>query len=258
MLRQWRGARRLSQLELAVEADVSARHLSYVESGKAQPSRELLLRLAEVLELPLRERNALLVAAGYASMFRESGLTTPELAQVRKAIDLILAHQEPYPAFVIDRHWEVVLANGAAPRLFRHLRGGSAHRNMLRQIFDPADMRASLVNWEEVAGDVMRHLHDQVAAMPSDPTLRALRDEVLRFPDVPARWQTRELGSVAPPVLNVVFGKGDERFRFFSTIATFGSARDVTLDELRIECFFPGDEATAAACRRLADADRAA
>lgn len=252
LLREWRAARRLSQLDLALEADISARHLSYVETGKAQPSRDVIARLADTLSLPLRDRNALLVAAGYAPMYPETGLGTPELAPVRRAIDLILEQQEPYAAFVLNRYWDVVLTNQATTRLIGFLRGGTAHTNVMRQVFDPNDMRSVLVNWEEVAGDLIRHLHDEVAAAPSDGRVRALLEEVLRYPGVPSEWRTRELGSTPPPLLTVVFRKDDRELRFFSTITTFGTPRDVTLDELRIECWFPVDDSTAELCRALA------
>ena len=252
LLREWRAARRVSQLDLALEAGVSARHISYVETGKAQPSREMIARLADTLDMPLRERNALLIAAGYAPRYAETDLNTPELTQVRRAIDLIVEHQEPYPAFVLNRRWDVLLANRAAVRIADFLIGGSTHTNMLRQFFDPKDMRSVVVNWEEVAGDMIRHLHDEIAAAPSDPKARALLDEILRYPGVPSRWVTRELGAPPPPVLTVVFQKDDRQFRFFSAITTFGTPRDVTLDELRIECAFPADEATSELCRGLA------
>ena len=252
LLREWRAARGVSQLDLALEAGVSARHISYVETGKAQPSREMIARLADTLDMPLRERNALLMAAGYAPRYAETDLNTPELTQVRRAIDLIVEHQEPYPAFVLNRRWDVLLANRAAARIADFLIGGSAHTNMLRQFFDPKDMRSVVVNWEEVAGDMIRHLHDEIAASPSDRKARALLDEILRYPGVPSRWVTRELGAPPPPVLTVVFQKDDRQFRFFSAITTFGTPRDVTLDELRIECAFPADEATAELCRGLA------
>jgi len=251
VLREWRAARRLSQLDLALEAGVSARHLSCVETGKAQPSREMVTRLADTLEMPLRERNALLVAAGYAPRYPETALATPELGPVRKAIELILEHQEPYPAFVIDRHWELVLTNRAAERLLRFLRGGSAHSNVMRQVFDPDDVRAVMANWEDVAGDLVRLLHAQVAATPSDGKARALLDEVMRYPGVPAAWRTRPLGAAPPPLLNLVFRQGEHELRFFSTLTTFGTPLDVTLDELHIECWFPADEATAERCRQL-------
>ncbi len=260
LLREWRASRRMSQLDLALEAGTSARHLSYVETGKSQPSRAIVGRLADALDLPLRERNVLLMAAGYAPEYPESSLAMPELAPVRHAIELMLEHQEPYPAFVLDRHWNVLQANGAAGRVAGFLRGAdgaaSGHTNMLRQFFDPEDLRAVVVNWEEVAGDLIRHLHDVVAAAPTDLKARSLLDELLRYPDVPSRWRTRGIGTQPSPVLTVEFRKDDTTLRFFSTITTFATSRDVTIDELRIECTFPADAATGEFCRRLAG-DRA-
>lgn len=256
LLREWRAARRVSQLDLALEAGVSARHLSYVETGKAQPSRDMVARLADSLDVPLRERNALLMAAGYAPEFPERALDTPDLAPIRRAIELIVEHQEPYPAFVLNRCWDVQLTNHAAGRVAGFLIGGSKHTNMVRQFFDPNDLRAVVVNWEEVAGDLIGHLHDEVAAVPSDAGAYALLEEVLRYPDVPSRWRTRDLGAAPPPLLTVHFRKGDQELRFFSTITTFGTPLDVTIDELRIECTFPADDATAEFCRALARDDR--
>lgn len=252
LLREWRAARRMSQLDLALEAGVSARHLSCVETGKAQPGRDLVAQLADALGMPLRERNALLMAAGYAPEYPETTLSAPELEQVRRAIDLIIEHQEPYPAFVLNRRWDVLLSNRAAMRIAGFLRGGSAHTNMVRQFFDPDDLRAVVVNWEEVAGDLIRHLHDEIAASPSDVRARALLDEALSYPGAPSRWRTRDLRAAPAPVLTVEFRKDNHKLRFFSTITTFGTSRDVTLDELRIECAFPADDATAEICRTLA------
>ncbi|HTJ17574.1 MAG TPA: helix-turn-helix transcriptional regulator [Steroidobacteraceae bacterium] len=251
LVREWRTTRRLSQLELALEANVSPRHLSCVETGKSQPSREMIARLADALGMPLRERNALLVAAGFAPRYRETDLASPEMAPIRRAIEFILQHQEPYPAIVTNRHWDILLMNESTRRIFEILRpGGPRHVNMLRQIFDPQDMRSVLRNWEELAIDVLRHLHNQVAVAPSDAKARALLDEVLAYPGVPAEWRTRELGSTPQPLLNTVFGRDDLELRFFSTITTFGTPHDVTLDELRIECSFPADDATAEFCRK--------
>ncbi|GLH74330.1 transcriptional regulator [Geothrix limicola] len=254
LLREWRSARRLSQLDLALEAEVSARHLSCVETGKAQPSRELIARLADTLDVPLRERNALLVAAGYAPKYPETALGTPELARVRRAIEYILEQQEPYPAFVLNRHWDILRANRAASRFGTFVMGGraSVHANMIRQVFDPGDLRSVLANWEDVAGDLIHHLHQVVAASPSDMTAKRLLDEALSYPGVPARWRVRELDSAPQPLLTTVFHQGDGELRFFSTITTFGTPRDVTLDELHIECCFPGDDVTAELCRALA------
>jgi transcriptional regulator with XRE-family HTH domain len=253
LLREWRAARRLSQLEVALRADVSARHLSCVESGKAQPSRDMVARLADTLDMPLRERNGLLVAAGYAPEYRETALATPEMAPVRRAVEFILEHQEPYPAFVTNRHWDLVVTNRAFTRVFSQIQHApSVHMNVMRQIFDPNDMRAAIVNWEEVAGDLIRHLHNEVAAAPSDAKARALLDEVLAYPGVPAQWRTREPGAAPLPLLTSVFRKGNLEVSFFSTFTTFGTSRDVTIDELRIESMFPADEVTAELCRMLA------
>lgn len=256
LLREWRTARRMSQLALALEADVSARHLSYVETGRSQPGRGMVARLADALAMPLRERNALLVAAGHAPEYHESALDTDSMRPVRRAIEFIIGQQEPYPALVMNRHWDVLAANRALGRVFGLLRGGPpTHDNILRQIFDPADMRPFIVNWEEVAGDLVRHQHAQVAATPTDATAKALLSEVLAYPDVPATWRTRDLETAPAPLLTTVFGRGDLRLGFFSIFSTFGTPRDVTLDELRIECLFPADEATADICRELAAAD---
>ena len=153
LLREWRAARRMSQLDLSLAADMSTRHLSYVETGKAQPGRETLFRLADALAMPLRERNSLLLAAGYAPQYPENPLATSALERMRQAIELIVAHQEPYPAFVVNRHFDVLMANPAVQRVNDLVMRGrqSAHSNLLRQVFDPDDIRQAIVNWSEVA-----------------------------------------------------------------------------------------------------------
>lgn len=258
LLREWRAARRLSQLDLALAAGISSRHLSYVETGKARASRETVAKLADTLEMPLRERNALLLAAGYAPEYPETGLATPEMAQMRHAIELILAQQEPYPAFLINRQWEVLSANRGAECVNRFMLGGraSAHSNMMRQFFDPDDLRAAVVNWEEVASEMIRHLHDYVAATPTDHVAKSLLEEALVRPGVPARWRLRDLSAKPSPLLTTVLRRDGVELRFFSTITTFAAPRDITLDELYIECCFPMDEETARYCRELADQAR--
>jgi transcriptional regulator with XRE-family HTH domain len=251
LLRQWRSARRMSQMDLALEAGISTRHLSYVETGKARPSRELVALLAGALDMPMRDRNALLVVAGYAPGYRETALSDPQMTLVRRAIEFILAQQEPYPAFVVNRHWDVLMANQGLARVFDWLRDGvQPHGNIMRQVFDPADMRPFVENWEEVAGDLIGHLHHEAA---TDKTSRALLDEVLAYPDVPARWEQRELGAAPLPLMTVTFRKGEQRLTFFSTLTTFGTSRDITLEELRVECMFPADDETAAFCKALAE-----
>lgn len=257
LLKTWRLARRLSQLDLALDAGVSTRHLSYVETGKSSPSREMVARLADCLDLPLRERNSLLVAAGYAPPYRETPLAMPGLSSVNRAIESLLRQQEPYPAFVLNRHWDILKANDAAARVNGHVLDGRPpkHMNMVRQIFDPDDLRPAVANWDEVAGDLARHLHEAIATAPGDDALRALLDEALSYPGVPSRWRQRHLDQPLPPLLTTVLrGRGDE-FRFFSTITstitTFAAPHDVTLEELRIECCFPDNDDTVALCRGL-------
>jgi transcriptional regulator with XRE-family HTH domain len=259
LLREWRAARRMSQLDLALEAGLSARHLSCVETGKAQASRDTIGRLADTLAMPLRERNALMLAAGYAPSHPETALAQPELAQIRQAIDCILRQQEPYPAILLNRHWDVQTTNHAAARVNRFLLGARAgsQRNMLRQMFDPQDLRSAIVNWEEVAGNLIRHMHRVVAGAPTDLVARALLDEVLAYPGVPAGWRVRQLDSAPQPLQTTILQRDGRQLRFFSTITTFGTPRDVTLDELHIECCFPMDEETADLCRELARQDQA-
>jgi len=215
----------------------------------------MIARLSGVLAIPLREVNSLLIAAGYAPSYPETALRKPSLEPVRRAIDLILKHQEPYPAFVLDRHWEILETNQAAVRMNQFLLDGrrSPHSNMLLQFFDPEDLRSVVSNWEEVAGDLLRHLQEAVRAAPSDEKAREVLEAVRRYPGIPDRWMARDLSSLdpAPPLLTVSFSKGGRELRFFSTITTFGTANDVTVEELRIECAFPGDESTEAFCREL-------
>jgi transcriptional regulator with XRE-family HTH domain len=253
MLREWRTTRRMSQLDLALTAGISARHLSCLETGKAQPSREMIVRLADTLGVPLRERNTWLVAAGYAPFYPERQLAAPELAQVRHAIECILEQQEPYPAFVLNRHWDVLMVNRAAIRISHYFMRGreSVHTNMLRQIFDPNDFRSAIANWEEIASELLRHLHNEVAASPSDQPLRELLDEVLAYPDVPGSWRHLSTEKMPSPLMTTVLQRDDQRLSFFSTITTFGTPRDITLDDLHIESCFPVDEETAAFCRIL-------
>lgn len=257
LLREWRAARRMSQLDLSLETGISTRHLSCVETGKASASRDTVSRLADALGMPLRERNALLRAAGYAATHPERALTAPALARVQQAVDLIITHQEPYPAFVISRHWEVLATNQAAVRLGGLMMGGrpSRHTNLLHQLFDPDDIRSVIVNWPEIAGRFIRHVHDDLAANPTDRRTRELLDEIFRYPDVPARWRSRDLDEDPSPIITFTFRTPRGDLRFFETITTFAAPHDVTLDEVRIDCTFPADEHTARVCRELAEAE---
>ena len=253
LLREWRALRRMSQMDLSLDAGISTRYLSCIETGKSQASRDMVSSLADALGMPLRERNALLLAAGFAPRYSETPLLKPELDRMREAIEFILRHQEPYPAFVINRRWEVMLANDAAMRMNHFLMKGRPmrHSNMLHQVFDPEDFRPVIVNWHEVAARFISLLHEEIAAVPTDPRPRQLLDEILTYPDVPSHWRYRDLESEPSPILNLVFRSDEGEVRFFETITTFAGTKDITLDELRIECSFPVDERTAALCRRL-------
>ena len=230
-LRWWRQRRGLSQLDLALGAETTQRHLSFLESARATPSREMVLRLAAALDLPLRQQNALLLAAGYAPRWRESDLSAPALARVNDALDYMLAQQEPYPAFVVDRRWNLLRANEGAARLTEFLTGPRAAVaapaepvNLAIALMSPDGLRPFIVNWPETA-DLLRRL--------------------LAFPGLPAVTTVLPATDEDPPVVAIHFRRGETSLRLFTTIATLGTPQDVTLSEIRIECFFPEDEATA-------------
>lgn len=249
-MRDWRQHRRLSQLDLALNADVSTRHLSFVETGRSQPSREMLLRLSEQLEVPLRERNTLLVSAGYAPVYAATPLDDPAMAVIREAVDLVLAGHEPYPALAIDRHWNLVAANRAVNALMT----GIAPEllvppiNVLRVSLHPdglAPITANLAFWRN---HILSRLAREVE-MSNDPVLADLHRELAGYPAPDDRGHrlddTRYGDLVAPIRLRTPSGL----LSFFTTTTVFGTAVDVTLDELTIESFFPADAATAQALR---------
>lgn len=247
LLQYWRKARRLSQLALAHEAGVSPRHVCFIETGRARPSREMVMLLANVLDVPLRERNALLLAAGFAPLFAESPLDAPALSAVRAALRAILRQQEPFPAVVMNRHWDIVQVNEAARRFFGLLLGEHAAAqpaNVVRLMFDPDGLRPHVSNWEAVAETLVQRVHREAVGGVADATSSRLLAEVLDYPDVPKYLHRLNLAAPSVPVVPVCFRKGVHVFNFFSTVTTLGTPQDVTLQELRIECFFPADEAT--------------
>ncbi|HZL73264.1 MAG TPA: helix-turn-helix transcriptional regulator [Planctomycetota bacterium] len=255
LLRYWRGARRLSQLALAVEANVSVRHLCFVETGRAKPSREMVLLLSRALDVPLRERNALLLAAGFAPEHRETNLGAPELAAVRGALDAILRKQEPFPAVVMNRHWDILASNEGAARFFGFLLGRQASNdraNVLRMMFDPRGLRPFVENWESVAEALIRRLHREAVGGVADAATVDLLKEITAYPGVPPRWRLLNLEVPLVPVIPVRFRKEAKVFSFFSTVTTLGTPLDVTLQEIRVECFFPADAATERRTEELA------
>jgi transcriptional regulator with XRE-family HTH domain len=254
LLREWRQRRRLSQLDLALEAEISTRHLSFVESGRAQPSREMVLHLAERLEVPLRERNLLLVAAGFAPVFRERPLQDPALASARTAIDLVLKGHEPYPALAIDRHWNMVASNAAAARLV-----GAADPslleppvNVLRLSLHPKGVAPRIANLPEWRAHLLERLRRQID-VSADPKLVELLKELQGYPaGSPGPRRAAPNGELAVVVpFQLVTGVGT--LSFFSTTTVFGTPVDITLSELALECFYPADAATAQALQNLAE-----
>jgi transcriptional regulator with XRE-family HTH domain len=249
-LREWRQRRHLSQLDLAVEAEISSRHLSFVETGRAAPSREMVLRLAERLEVPLRERNVLLVAAGYAPAFSQRSLDDPMLKSARQAIDLVLKAHEPNPALAYDRHWNLVTANRMVALLLKGIpeRLLGQPLNILRLAFHPEALAPRTVNLAEWCGHLLERLHRQCEAT-ADHELIKLYNDLKAYP-IPAR------AGPLPPDNNVAIPlklrHDGEVLSFISTTMVFGTPVDVTLSELALETFFPADELTAARIRQMA------
>ena len=245
-MRHWRRERRMSQLVLAGEAGVTQRHVSFVESGRANPSREMVLALARALEVPLRERNQMLLAAGYAPHYRETGLDAEAMGHVRSAIARLLAHHEPYPAVVMDRHWNVLEVNSPAQAMFDFLLDGDHPEpaNIVRLTF--TTLRPHVANFDELGEALIQRVHREAVGGIPDPKTVALLTEVLSQPGVPTAWRTPDFGRTPAPVIPLHFVKGALDVSYFSLVTTVGTPQDVTLQEIRVESLFPADEATAA------------
>ena len=255
LLQYWRGARGMSQLALAIDAKVSPRHVSFIETGRAQPSREMVLHLANTLNVPLREQNGFLLAAGYAPIFRESALDAPEIRAVRGALDAMLAKHEPYPAVVMNRAWDILTTNAAATRFFTYLLGDTpapSPANVVRMMFDPALLRPYVVNWVEVAESLVRRIHREAVGGVTDEKLTALLAEVMAYPGVPDHWLHVNADRPLVPIIPVRFSKDGRTYTFFSAVTTLGTPQDVTLQELRIERFYAMDAETEENVRALA------
>ena len=260
LLKSWREARKCSQLDLAMASRISQRHVSFMESGRARPSRDMVLQLSEALEIPLRERNTLLTAAGFAAMYRETDLKSPAMAPVREALQLMLDHQEPNPVSVVDRAWNVLMINRAMLRVFS-LAGdptqlwqrvcGNGPHNVLKMTFHPDGFRPYIANFDEAAPVLLNRTRREAAASGND-ALHALLEEILGYPGIPEAWRAPDWQAPPPPVLPLELAKGELRLRLFSMITTFGTPQDITTDELRVESFFPADAATAELLRKLA------
>lgn len=215
----------------------------------------MVLTLADALDIPLRERNDLLLAAGYAPLYRESGLETTEMAPAKRALELILERQEPFPAVVMDRHWNLIRSNSAASRffgLFLDPERVGQPPNVLRMMFDPEGLRPAVLNWEAVGYGLVRRVYREAVGGVADETLSRLLDEVLSLPDVPRRWRHPDLDAPSVPFLAIDFRHEERIYRYFSAVTTLGTPQDITLQEIRIECFFPADPETEDHARSLA------
>jgi len=260
LLRRWRTSRGLSQLALAEQAEVSTRHISCLENGKAAPSREMVLVLASALDVPLRDRNALLVAAGFAPLYRESGIAEPQMAHVRRALDFILERQEPFPALVVNRRWDLLLTNRGAQRLLQHLpidyaALGPRARNAMHLVFHPGGLRRWLVNWDEVSRVVMARLVHEAEDDVLGEELRPLVEALMSYPDMPRAHREPSPAHASQVLVPVHLRKDGVELRMFTTVTTLGTPLDITAQELRIECYYPADDATEAWLREREAAD---
>jgi transcriptional regulator with XRE-family HTH domain len=255
LLRYWRGVRRMSQLDLASEAGTTPRYVSFVETGRSQPSRQMVVRLARALDVPLRERNGLLVAAGYAPMYALEPLGSPQLGRVDAALTMMLDQHEPFPAVVMDRGWDLLRANRGAQLLFGGLLGDEPMpepANVLRLMVEPGPVRRGVRNWSSVVPALLDRARREAIGGVLD---RATADLVARLgerPDVAALLAVTDASPPTVPVVDVSFGLDGETLDFFSVVSTIGTPVDVTAEELRVEAFFPSDEATRETWRRLA------
>lgn len=253
LLKQWRNQRGLSQLDLAMNSEVSQRHISFLESGRAKPSLDMVLQLATVLGIPLRQQNLMLTAAEFAPIHAETDLSAPEMKSIRKALDFMLQKQEPYPGFIIDRYWNLLLTNDAATRLMNVLIDSDQLQtffcidgkiNLMRLMFHPQGLRPFVANWQELAGHLLQRVQREASTNGNSEHSIALLDELMSYPGVAQLWHTSHRAAQQALLLTIHFKYNHLDLEFFSTIATLGTTYDITLQELRIECLFPADETT--------------
>lgn len=263
LLKQWRAQRGLSQLDLALAADVSARHVSFLETGRSLPSPEMVLRLGATLGVPLHQVNTMLAAAGHPPVYDESTDTVP--APVQDALRLLKAHHEPFPLVVVDHTYDVVDLNVAAGTVLAAVLGGDASGpppstaeiaalglNLARVTFDPAGARPYVVNFDDVGRQLLWRIQREVLADPDDDRLRALLDDLLAMPTVSPDWREVDLATPSDPALVLHLARGPLELRFLTTVTSFQAPQNVAVERLRIEHWFPYDDATAAACHHLA------
>lgn len=256
LLRYWRDVRGVSQLDLSLEAGVSQRQISFIESGRSVPGRDTLLTLAQTLDVPLRERNALLLAGGYAPVYSEAPWNAQEMHGVIRALERVVRQHEPFPAIVMDRHWNVLMTNDAAPRFFDcfiDMASREGPRNMLHLIFDPQGMRPFVADWDTVSQSLLQRVYRESVGHMVDAGTRRLLDELLAYPDVPRDWNAHRgtSGASTMPVIPMGFISEGVVLRYFSMVTIVGAPQNVVAQELRLECMFPADEETEARHRQL-------
>ena len=253
LLKYWRQRRRMSQLDLAGEAEVSTRHLSFVETGRSKPSRQMILILASALEVPLRERNTLLQVGGFAPVYREAEVDGPGMAQVQRALDFLLTQAEPYGAVVIDRQWNMLRYNRPMGIFMALFLGGDQvpnELNIMELSFDPNGLRPYIQNFEHLASALIDRLHRQ-AMLEADSRTEALLERIMAYPGVPENWRAVTLDRPPELLIPLQLEKGDVRLNLFTTLTVLGTAEDISTSDLAIEHYFPADEATEELVRRV-------
>jgi transcriptional regulator with XRE-family HTH domain len=246
LLRHWRKVRGKSQLDLSLDTGVSQKQISFVESGRSAPGRQTLMTIAQALDVPLRDRNTLLLAAGYAPAFPDGAWDSVEMKSVTDALKRMLRQHEPFPALVMDRYWNVLMTNESAPRFFNcffDMAGRGGPRNMLHLMFDPKGMRPFVANWEDLARGLFERVYRESVGRFVDEATRELLAGLLAYPDVKRAWNNPVALSFAP-VIPMSFVKDDRILNYFSMVTTVGTPQTVAAQELRIECMFPADEMT--------------
>jgi transcriptional regulator with XRE-family HTH domain len=259
LLRRWRDVRNKSQIALSLDAGVSQRHLSFIEVGRSTPSRATLLGIADALDVPFRDRNVLLLAAGYAPIYQDAGSwDDAEMRQVTEALKRLLRQHDPFPAVVMDRYWNVLLTNAAAPRFFGSFVDLSARptpRNLLHLMFDPAGMRPFIVNWEDVARSLIQRVHREAVGRVVDDKSQELVNALLAYPGTKSQWGRGPGADGASdlPVVPITFVKEGEKLGYFSMLTTVAAPQTIATQELRVESMFPVDEETEKRHRRIMD-----
>lgn len=259
LLRYWRDVRGVSQLDLSLDAGISQRQISFIESGRSVPGRDTLLTLAQTLDVPLRERNALLLAAGYAPVYSEAPWDAQEMHGVIRALERVVRQHEPFPAIVMDRHWNVLMTNDAVPRFFGcfiDMAARDGPRNLLRLMFDPHGMRPFIADWDTVSRSLLQRVHRESVGRVIDDDTRLLLDDLLATSDAPSDRASPPAPAAAPslPVIPIGFVHEGVVLRYFSLVTTVGTPQSTAAQELRMECMFPADDATDARHRQLLDA----